>query len=100
MIEMIKCNFSCFLNVRVWRTASDIELGDVIFTSKTSPEFSVRLLAKDLFVFFEIDLHFINLLFSSDERKCMGEEEEGEEREHRLGGGRFNPICFRGYNCK
>lgn len=42
-------------------------LGDVIYTSKTSPEFSVHLLVKELLMFFERDLHFIDLLFRSDE---------------------------------
>lgn len=78
MIEMIKCNFSCFINVRGWRTALNIGLGDVIYTSKTSPEFPIHLLVKDLFMFFEGDLHFISLLFSSDESVWRKKKKKGK----------------------
>lgn len=61
-----------------WQTALDIELGDVIYASKTSPEFSVHLLVKDLFMFFERDLHFINLLFSSGE-SVWGGKKKGKQ---------------------
>lgn len=57
----------------------EIGLGDVIYTSKTSPEFSIHLLVKDLFMFIERDLHFLNLLFSSDE-SVWGKKKKGESK--------------------
>lgn len=74
MIERIKCNFGCFLNVHDWWTALDFELGNL---NKTSLEFSVHLLVKDLLMFSERDLHFINLLFSSNE-SVWGKKKKGK----------------------
>ena len=55
----------------------EIGLGDVIYTSKTSPEFSEHLLVKGIFMFFERGLHFINWLFSSDE-SVWGKKKKGK----------------------
>lgn len=55
----------------------EIGLGDVIYTSKTRPEFSTYLLVKALFMFIERDLHFLNLLFSSDE-SVWGKKKKGK----------------------
>lgn len=89
---MIKCNFACFLNSH--EQLLEIGLGDVIYTGKTSPEFSVLVLGKDL-MSFKRYVHFINLLFNSDE--SIWGKKKGKVKQHRLGG-RFSPICFRVYD--
>lgn len=86
---MIKCNFTCFLTSH--EQPLEIGRGNVIYTSKTNPEFSVLLLGKDLLMFFERDVHFINF-FNSDEN--VWGEEKGKVKEHRLGG-KLSPACFR-----
>lgn len=46
-------------------------------------------------MFFERDVHFINLLFNSDEN--VWGKEKRKVKKHRLGG-RFSPVCFKMYN--
>lgn len=46
-------------------------------------------------MFFERDVHFINLLFNSGEN--VWGKEKGKVKKHRLGE-RFSPVCFRIYN--